>query len=79
MECGARIGVHSWKSELGYSPRDVGWDEHQKRHESFLRDMGVDPSFYVFTREAAPPESLHVLSYDEIERFDLLTEPANCS
>ncbi len=78
MECGARIGVHAWQSGLGYNPRDVGWDENQRYHESFLRDMGIDPAFYVFTREAAPPEGIHVLTADEIERFGLLTTPLNC-
>ncbi len=78
MECGARIGVHAWRSGLGYNPRDVGWDENRRYHENFLRDMGINPAFYVFTREAAPPESIHILTMDEIKRFGILTSPLNC-
>lgn len=78
MDCGARIGVHSWSLGGKFSPRDLGGDRRQRYHESFLRDMGIDPAFYVFTREAAPPESIHVLTGDEIKRFDLLTEDSGC-
>ena len=79
MECGAMIGVHSWSSSAGYSPRDSIWDEHQGRQERFLADMGINPEFYVFTREAAPPEDVHIMSIDEINRFELLSEPSDCA
>lgn len=79
MECGAQIGVHSWSSSLGYAPGEVGWDERQRYHETFLRDMGIDPEFYVFTREAAPPEGIYILTPEDINRFDLLSEPLNCN
>ena len=78
MECGAQIGVHSWQSDLGFSPQDVGWDTQQRHHENFLRDMGINPAFYEFTRAAAPPEGLYILKPDDIERFDLLTTPLKC-
>lgn len=77
MECGAKIGVHAWSS--GHiNPREMARDPRQTYHEGFLADMGVDPHFYVFTREAAPPESLHFLTTEEIERYRLLTQDANC-
>jgi len=56
------------------SPKTMGVDRRQKYHEKFLRDMGIDPSFYVFTREAAEPSQLHYMTEEEIERFGLLTE-----
>jgi len=78
MECGARIGVHSWSvrgDNFGiYSPDNLGWDDYRKHHETFLSDMGIDPAFYVFTREAAPATSLHILTPEDIKRFNLLTE-----
>lgn len=79
MDCGARIGVHSWGSPMGYGAQDALWDTHRSLHESYLRDMGIDPAFYVFTRSAAPPESIYWLSYADIKRFDLLTEYPDCT
>lgn len=83
MECGALIGVHSWsvsgsRSTIRISPTDMGVDRRQKLHENFLRDMGIDPAFYAFTRAAAEPEKIHFMSMDEIRRFDLLTEYPDC-
>lgn len=80
MDCGARIGVHSW-SIVGlesYEPRNDIFDARQRRQENFLRDMGIDPEFYLFTREAASPQELHILSPEEINRFNLLSEPLDC-
>lgn len=78
MECGGIIGVHSWgltgDRTQTISPKTIGVDRRQKFHEKFLRDMGIDPSFYVFTREAAEPSQLHYMTEEEIERFGLLTE-----
>ena len=79
MECGARIGVHSWSSGNGkIYPALLTRDPQQKKHEKFLGDMGIDPAFYVFTREAALPDDLHILTSAEIEQFGLLTEPLDC-
>jgi len=83
MECGALIGVHSWsisgaRSTIRISPQDMGGDDRQKHHEKFLRDMGIDPAFYAFTRAAAEPEDIHYLTMDEIRRFDLLTDYPDC-
>ncbi|MGJ8561912.1 MAG: hypothetical protein ACSHXY_00045 [Alphaproteobacteria bacterium] len=81
MECGALIGVHSWSMGTDgalikgprYHPKNLGVDRFQKFHEDFLSDMGVDPAFYVFTRESALPEDLYVLSAADIEKYGLLT------
>lgn len=78
MECGARIGVHSWSSGKHIYPARLKSDPRQKIQEKFLRDMGIDPDFYVFTRDAALPDDLHILTPAEIERFGLLTEPLDC-
>lgn len=83
MDCGALIGVHSWS--LGgagltspISPQDMGRDRRQKYHENFLRDMGIDPAFYAYTRAAAEPEDIHYMSVADINRFGLTTEPLEC-
>lgn len=82
MECGALIGVHSWsiggRGRERISPGDIGYDRSQKYHEDFLRDMGIDPAFYAFTRAAAEPEDMHYMSVEEINRFGLTSEPLEC-
>jgi len=78
MECGALIGVHSWGVSDVYDAQDAIFDDRRKRQEKFLRDMGVDERFYVFTREAAPAADIHILTMEEIRRFGLLTEDPNC-
>ncbi len=78
MECGALVGVHSWSVGKFISPKDMGRDDSQVLHERFLQDMGVDPAFYVFTREAAEPENMHYMTLDEIDRFGLLTQTPDC-
>ena len=80
MACGAQIGVHSW-SIVGletYQPRNDIYDARQRQQEGFLRDMGIDPAFYLFTRDAASPQELHILSPEEINQYNLLSEPLDC-
>lgn len=78
MECGARIGVHSWSVDGRIGPKRMGADYNQPVHEEFLADMGIDPAFYVFTRDASEPENIYIMKYAEIEEYGLLTEPAGC-
>ena len=78
MERGAKIGVHS-RSVRGdnigvFAPENIGSDRRQKYHEKFLSDMGINPDFYVFTREAADPQSIHILTSQDIKRFKLLSD-----
>ncbi len=79
MECGARIGVHSWSTGGEFYPANMGRDPRQRLHERFLTDMGINPAFYAFTREAALPDDLYILTASDIERFGLLTQPLDCS
>ncbi len=81
MDCGAKIGVHSWSyhspNNIGvFSPKNLGRDRRQRVQEKFLRDMGINPDFYAFTRDAADADSLYILRPKDIARFDLLTEDA---
>jgi hypothetical protein len=81
MDCGARIGVHSWsyhsQNNIGvFSPKNLGSDRRQGVQEKFLRDMGINTAFYAFTRDAADADDIYILSPKDIARFDLLTEAA---
>lgn len=86
MECGALIGVHTVyflakgglvRGEAFY-PAKTGYDNHARDAKRFLTDMGIDPAFYDFTKAAAKPEELYYLTPEDINRFNLLTEPLDC-
>lgn len=86
MACGAIIGVHTihyykeGKAFKGpsFHPGNLGHDPFQKRNERFLRDMGIDPTFYEFSRDKALPEELYYLKTEDINRFALLSQPLRC-
>ena len=81
MTCGALVGVHAWAYTRGVDGTDIE-NPNDYRHRaqiSFLNDMGLDgDSFYWFKMRAAPPEDMHYMSVDEINRFRLTSEPLNC-
>ena len=79
MECGARIGVHSWKNVDGETPKSLGYDPAQPYMQEFHAEIGVDPGFYPFARDASPHELIYVLQPEDIERFDLLSEPCEAA
>ncbi len=79
MECGAKIGVHAWRAGTGRKADDMHRDPLQSTFEDFLVEMGLDRSFYQFKQDAAPPSGMYFMTQKDIERFGLLTEPANCS
>jgi len=76
MECGARIGVHSWQDQNGESPRTLGHDPIETRMGRFHASLDVDPEFYSFARDAAPHQALYFLTRKDMERFNLLTDGA---
>jgi hypothetical protein len=86
MECGALIGVHThyFLAEGGlvrgksFHPGNTGYDSMKVHSEKFLKDMGIDPAFYLFAREAALPEELYYLTPEDIETYNILTEPLDC-
>jgi len=78
MDCGARIGVHRWSYGKGTDPVKEGWDPRKKDHEMFLTEMGIDPKFYDFTKQAAPPSDIYILTSKDINRFNLLTDQTKC-
>ena len=78
IDCGAKIGVHSWSAGGIYDAQEAYIDDRKGTQERFLSDMGIDPSFYVFTREAAPAKSLHIMSDDEIRLYELTPQTHEC-
>ena len=73
VECGALVGVHSWASG-SVNGNDIPRDD--PRHSLYLdyyRYIGIAEAFYWFTLEAAPPESVHWMTEDEMERYAVHT------
>ena len=73
VECGALVGVHSW----AYGPvngNEVPRDDPRHRfYLDYYRDIGIPEAFYWFTLEAAPPDSIHWMNEDEMERYRIHT------
>ena len=71
---GAEIGVHSWSNGSDILPIELPRDheEHQKYLE-YYRDMEIPESFYWFTLEAAPAESIHIMTPDEWKQYNIVT------
>ncbi len=74
IEAGAEIGVHSWAgdgvSNANLLPRDN--PEHQKYLDYYL-EMGIPTDFYWFTIQAAPAESIHNMSTEELIEYKLVS------
>ena len=73
VECGAQVGVHSW----GFGPvngNEIPRDDPRHRlYLDYYRDIGIAEAFYWFTLQAAPPDSIHWMTEDEMERFAVHT------
>ncbi len=73
IEPGAEIGVHAWSDaskEATDYPRNAPEHEQNRR---YIEDMLGSDRFYWFTIYAAPADSIHIMSQDEIRRFGLAT------
>ena len=78
VECGARIGVHSWGSKTGERGDQTFYDGQLRTQRYFLDKMGVDPDFYEFTRSAAGPKDIYWLTIDDMLRYRLLDKDPEC-
>ena len=73
VEPGAMVGVHSWGAFWRGGdklPRD---DPRHGLYLDYYRAMDVPEEFYWFTLESAPPEDIHWMTEDEIERYRIST------
>lgn len=70
----ARIGVHSWADGNGTEGKDlpVNHPEHQ-RYLTYYNKIGVDPSFYWYTLNAASANDIHWMSDAELAKYDVKT------
>lgn len=73
---GARIGVHSWSAE-DYTALDLSKsDEEHEKYLKYYKSIGIDPLFYWYTLEAAPPEDVHWMTDSEMKRYKVGTQYA---
>ncbi|MFT5759679.1 MAG: pimeloyl-ACP methyl ester carboxylesterase [Alteromonadaceae bacterium] len=75
IETGAKIGVHSWSDGSGkaalYYPRD-----HQAHviYLDYYNAIGITTDFYWYTLVAAPADSIHWMTAEEIALYGVLAE-----
>ena len=78
---GGKVGVHSWETKdnagnpiIGASlPRTHGL---HRNFISYYIDMGIPEDFYWFSIAAAPPDGVHWMTEEELERYGLLRDAA---
>ncbi len=71
IEQGAMIGVHSWsdmRKDGSEYPRD---SEEHDIFIDFFNEIEMDTAFYWYTLRAAPANSIHWMTEDEIEFYGL--------
>lgn len=73
LEPGACVGVHSWGGG-GYVAAELPEDhsEHD-RYLDYFEDIGVSPSFYWFTLDAASEDEMHWMTAAEANRYKMTT------
>lgn len=78
IDCGAQVGVHSWGNPMGGRGDRTVFDPQSMMQRDFLGDMGVDPAFYKFTKDAAGPDEIYWMRPEEMVRFRLLSVDPDC-
>lgn len=71
---GAKLGVHSWGGDDGVIATDLPKDhqEHKPYIQYYQHIKQYKPSdFYFFTLEAAPAESIHYMSAEELTKWKI--------
>ena len=70
---GAKLGVHSWCCTEGKPADELGRDhEGHGAQLTFFREMlgaELGPEFYFFTIEAAPHNTVHVMTKAELDKY----------
>jgi pimeloyl-ACP methyl ester carboxylesterase len=75
IDTGARLGVHSWSDGSGKAALDYPRDhqEHVK-YLDYYKVIGIPTDFYWYTLEAAPADSIHWMTAEEIVQYNILTD-----
>jgi hypothetical protein len=71
---GALFGIHSWDGgpvPATDLPRD---HEEHRLYLDYYEEMGTPAEFYWRTLSAAPPEGIHWMTEEELERFGFFTD-----
>ncbi len=70
---GAKLGVHSWCCTEGKPANELGRDHkgHGAQLTFFREMLGAElgPEFYFFTIEAAPHDTVHVMTKAELDKY----------
>ncbi len=75
----AKLGVHSW-SDGDQSALDFPEDhEEHKKYLTYYSEMNIPLSFYWYTLEVAPPDDIHWMTNEEIEKYNILTPSSEYS
>ena len=78
VEKGAKIGVHSWCCINDLTAIEIPKDHpaHKYQLEYFTMALGSEkgPDFYFYTLEAAPFDSIHYMTDEEIEKWNIATD-----
>jgi pimeloyl-ACP methyl ester carboxylesterase len=72
---GARLGVHSWSDNSGKVALDYPRDhEEHVKYLDYYDVMGIPADFYWYTLEAAPADSIHWMTAEEIAQYNILKD-----
>lgn len=72
IEEGAKIGVHSWRDgnkDGSEYPRD---SEEHIMFLDFFKEIKMDTTFYWYTLRAAPADSMHWMTNQEIKKYNMI-------
>lgn len=74
VEQGATLGVHSWGGGSVAATEVPKDDPVHEKYLDFYRKVGVPEDFYWYTLEAAPADDIHIMTEEEIGRYNVRTE-----
>lgn len=70
----AKLGVHSWS---GGDSVALDFPQNHTEHEKYLKyyeDMNIPADFYWYTLKAAPADSIHWMTSQEMKKYRVLTQ-----
>jgi hypothetical protein len=74
IEKGAKIGVHSWSGGSKPATELPRSDEAHKKYLDYYNKVNISESFYWYTLEASPANSIHNMTEDEIVKYKIRTK-----